>query len=425
LPRRELLTPAQRAQLFAFPTDESELIRRYTLSKSDLAFVRQHRGDQNRLGVAVQMGYLRYPGRVLGQNEQPYAPLLGMVAAQLKLSPSVWALYAERDQTRREHLQELIDRLQLSQFDRASYRAIAEWLLPIAMQTTQGIALVRAVVDQLRKRQIVLPPIAAIERLCAQVSTRAEREVFKLLTAPLSDTQRTALDALISLREGFRTSTLVWLRQSPGAPSAKAVLNHIERLKTIRALELPVDIGRNVHQNRLLRLAREGAQTAVYQIEEYETERRHAMLVAILIDATATLTDEILDLHDRLIGSFFNKAKHKFEKTFAESGKAVNDKVRLYAKVGAALIEAKQNNADAFAAIESVVPWERFRESVQETEKLAREEDFDHLALIGDHYQQLRRYEPVFLEAFEFRAAPAAQPLIDAVEALKELNRTA
>jgi TnpA family transposase len=53
-------------QLLAFPEDEAELIRRYTLTKADLAFVRQHRGDHNRLGIAVQMCFLRFPGRVLG-----------------------------------------------------------------------------------------------------------------------------------------------------------------------------------------------------------------------------------------------------------------------------------------------------------------------------------------------------------------------
>lgn len=35
MPRRELLMPAQRFQLFAFPDDESELIRRATQSKED------------------------------------------------------------------------------------------------------------------------------------------------------------------------------------------------------------------------------------------------------------------------------------------------------------------------------------------------------------------------------------------------------
>ncbi|MEM5451222.1 hypothetical protein [Paraburkholderia guartelaensis] len=102
--------------------------------------------------------------------------------------------------------------------------------------------------------------------------------------------------------------------------------------------------------DRLLRLAREGGQTAVYQIEEYETDRRHATLIAILLDTTATLTDEILNLHDRLIGSFFTKAKHKYEKRLAAEGNAVNDKVRLYAKVGAALIAAKDAGDDPFLA---------------------------------------------------------------------------
>ncbi|MEO6073749.1 MAG: DUF4158 domain-containing protein [Burkholderiales bacterium] len=227
MPRRELLTSAQRIELVAPPSDEGELSRRYTLSKADIAFVRQHRGDQNRLGVAVQMAYLWYPSRVLVRDERPYPPLLGMLAAQLNLSPSMLDVYAERDQTRREHLQEIVERLQLVQFSRTFYRAIADWLLPIAMQTTNGMALAQAVVDELRKQHIIVPPVAAIERLCAGVSTRAQRQVFKLFTATLRDTQRMALDQLLERKQDRPVTTLAWLRQSPGAPSAKAVLHHI------------------------------------------------------------------------------------------------------------------------------------------------------------------------------------------------------
>jgi TnpA family transposase len=62
MPRREILTSSQRMQLLVFSDDEGELIRRYTLAKADLAFVRQHRGDHNRLGIAIQMCSLRFPG---------------------------------------------------------------------------------------------------------------------------------------------------------------------------------------------------------------------------------------------------------------------------------------------------------------------------------------------------------------------------
>ena len=51
MPRRELLTSSERLELLAFPTDEGELIRLYTLTKTDLAFVRQHRGTTTALAL--------------------------------------------------------------------------------------------------------------------------------------------------------------------------------------------------------------------------------------------------------------------------------------------------------------------------------------------------------------------------------------
>ena len=128
----------------AFPEDESELIRLATLARSDLTYIRQHRGDHNRLGLAIQMVYLRHPSRVLPPNEAPFPPLLGIVAAQLKVTPAVWSQYARRDETRREHLQELLERFELRQFDRSDYRALIDWLAPLALQTTQGMVLAHA-----------------------------------------------------------------------------------------------------------------------------------------------------------------------------------------------------------------------------------------------------------------------------------------
>jgi hypothetical protein len=113
-------------------------------------------------------------------------------------------------------------------------------------------------------------------------------------------------------------------------------------LPALRQIGLSDEIGRVVHQNHLLRLAREGAQTTVYHLKDFEVERRHATLVAILLDTQSTLIDEILDMHDRMIGSAFAKAKRSYETSFREAGKAINEKVRLYAKVGQALIRAKE-----------------------------------------------------------------------------------
>jgi hypothetical protein len=42
----------------------------------------------------------------------------------------------------------------------------------------------------------------------------------------------------------------------------------------------------------------------------------------------ATVTDEIIDLHDRILGKLFNDAKRKHQQQFQASGKAINAKVR-------------------------------------------------------------------------------------------------
>jgi TnpA family transposase len=307
-------------------------------------------------------------------------------------------------------------------FTREHFRALVAWLVPTAMQTVQGIVLVRTVIEEVRSRRIVLPPVRVLELVAAQATTRADRQVFAQLSSTLTVEQRSGLDGLLEIRPGTPYSQLAWMRMPPGAPSARAVLTHISRLQFLRALGVPVDMDRRVHHNRLLRLAREGAQTAVYQLKEYSQSRRYATLVAIALETAATLTDEILDLHDRLIGRFFAKSKHKHERQLAESAPDLHEAIQLFVKVGAALVEAREHNADAFAAIETVLPWEAFAARVTKAVQLAGDREADFLGLVGDHYGQLRRYAPALLQTFAFGAAPAVASLLEGVDTLRDLN---
>ncbi len=55
MPTRELLSPAQRAQMLRIPDDLSDqlLARYYTLSDDDLALIKQRRRPKNRLGFVM------------------------------------------------------------------------------------------------------------------------------------------------------------------------------------------------------------------------------------------------------------------------------------------------------------------------------------------------------------------------------------
>ena len=139
MPRRELLTAAQREALLAFPDEEENLLQHYVLSVRDLAAARQHRGDHNRLGFAVQLCYLRYPGRVLAENETPPAAVLGMVGAQLQVQSTLWDEYAQRDETRREYLIELQHLYGFQPLTSRKAREIAQGLISLADRTQRAM----------------------------------------------------------------------------------------------------------------------------------------------------------------------------------------------------------------------------------------------------------------------------------------------
>jgi hypothetical protein len=235
MPHRELLTDSQRLSLQAPASDERGMVRHYMLSSEDLALINRRRGDPNRLGFALTLCYLRFPGRILQQGEQPPATLCAFVAEQLGLDTAHFGDYAERDQTRREHVLEIETALGLRPLTRVLYRELAAWLLPTALATDHGPTLVTTLLEELRARRIVCPSLPAIERLAGSVRARAQRQLWRRLADGLTDQQRQALDQLLEVRVGGGQSTLAWLRQTAYAATTGNFPKLIERLSLVRA----------------------------------------------------------------------------------------------------------------------------------------------------------------------------------------------
>jgi hypothetical protein len=127
-------------------------------------------------------------------------------------------------------------------------------------------------------------------------------------------------------------------------------------------------------------------------------------------------------MFEHLVGKLFKKSERAHTEQFHASGKSINEKVRLYVRVGQALIKARSSGGDAFAAIEAVLPWSKFESTVAEAQTLAQPEEFDYLALLDDRYSSVRKFAPLLLAHFEFYAAPAAAELLRALDLLRDLN---
>ena len=182
-------------------------------------------------------------------------------------------------------------------------------LLSQAIENDRLVYLAERVMRSCRERRIVAPSAAALERLCADLRHHARREAHRRLTKGLSAEQRKRLDALTQRREEGGQTWLTWLRQMPEAAKPTAMLGVIERLEKVRGIGIEPGRGHLVHQARLAQLAREAGRSTVQHVADYERQRRHATLVAVSVDLAAGLTDQAVDLFDRLVGALFRKAE--------------------------------------------------------------------------------------------------------------------
>ncbi|MFT7791328.1 UNVERIFIED_CONTAM: DUF4158 domain-containing protein, partial [Escherichia coli] len=241
---KELLTTDQRVEFVRIPADltERELEIYYTFSQYDLEIIKQHRRDHNRLGFAVQLCVLRFPGWSLSDVEPIPDYVIQYIARQINANPKSFSLYAQRDPTKHEHMEKIRQVYGYQNFSSSKYREASQFLLQHALQNENSIYLLRTVQDKLLNQKIILPGITTIERLVWETRRRAEEKIFISLTKTLSDWQKQKMDKLIDPFVESRKTPLAWLRELPGQSSPDAFLKVIERLEYIRDLKLPTNI---------------------------------------------------------------------------------------------------------------------------------------------------------------------------------------
>ena len=168
---RTVLTSRQRSALFALPQREADLLRHYTLSDEDLQNIAARRRPRNKLGFALQLCVLRYPGRLLAPG------VVGFIGRQLDLDGDELADYAPRSETRHEHLAELRRLYGFRSFSGGAARELVERLRDEAEQAQSNEDLVRRFLEACRRTRTILPATTTIERLCADALVDAERRI--------------------------------------------------------------------------------------------------------------------------------------------------------------------------------------------------------------------------------------------------------
>lgn len=418
----------QMERLKSFPDiDTDELIRFFTLTAADAAFVDpgRGRGPTDRLGLAVQLCTLPWLGFV--PDEVRSAPLVAVarLAGRLGVDPQALESYGERPQTRTDHLRLICDylRWKTAPIGGIELTELEEFLLGRAMEHDSPTTLFNLACEYLIANRTVRPGVVSLLEMVATARTTA-RTVTHDLLAPLLTGQMTAdLDLLPKVDAGLGMTRLAWLTKPAVDATATSIKTSIEKLTWVRAMDGHlIDLSMLAAERRRF-LATIGRRSTGQALERRDDERRYPILLTLVAQSAVDLLDEVVGLFDQAVSAREARAKVRTDKALAERGKSGESRQALLDLILPVLADPGIPDEQVGGLLRGQIGMGRIREAAA-VGWPALPRDNGRLAEMNASYNYLRQFVPHVLAAIDFHGGPGADELMQALAVLAELSRT-
>lgn len=174
----DFLTSEQKASYgkFSGEPNEVQLERYFHLDEADIAFILQRRGDQNRFGVALQLGCVRFLGTFLSDLSQVPVNAQRFVGRQLSITDiTILSTYAKRETTRREHTAQIRAQYQYQEFAWPwSFRLNRLLYIRSWISNERPSLLFDLATGWLIQHKILLPGASTLTRLISEVGNELQ-----------------------------------------------------------------------------------------------------------------------------------------------------------------------------------------------------------------------------------------------------------
>ena len=300
------------------PTDE-DLAREWTVTEEDLVEVRRCRGDDKRLSFALQLCVLRRYGAFLG-DDFSYVPvrIMNHIGRQLGMPPVLFMASPSRAATDWEHERRIREHLSFTTFDDEARSALEESIRERADAGVAGEELLRVALAWLFERRVVAPGRTTLERLVDSVVHSAHQSGLRSVNERLSEKQRQAFDALLTVEAGAHRSTLFRFKEYPPEPTPVAIKAHLSRITMLRTMEVPTIDFTDVQPEIVAHLAATTRRHDVTDLRRFAPVKRHAMVACFLAEAYKTTLDQLVEMHHGFLTGLHRRAHRQSERQSQE-----------------------------------------------------------------------------------------------------------
>jgi TnpA family transposase len=404
---------------------EAQLAKYFYLSETDLDRVRKHRGDQNRLGFAVQLCTVRFLGTFLANPLDVPPGAVAFVAAQLGITDvSCLSRYLDRETTHREHVGEIQRSYEYRDFtDQPAHFQLVRWLYTRAWLTAERPSvLFDLATARLVERKILLPGVSQLARLVASVRDHAQERLWRVLAQMPTTEQCHLLETLLIIPEGERQTPLDRLRRAPTRVTALALVAALHRIEAVRLLgvrELDLSF---LPSGRVKALARYVQAARIQTLSRMPKDRRLASLLAFACAFEATAHDDALDIFDLLLRTTFSRAKRAGQQERLRTIRDLDAAALQLREACLVVLDTQCVDAAVREQVFTRIPQAQLAAAVTAVGELTRPPDDTYAEELIGKYALMRRFLPTFLRTLEFESTPGGRSVLDAVHFLRRME---
>ena len=304
---------------------EPEVAHFFSLSEDDRRAVRRRRRPLNRLGVALQVGFLRLTGAPLNSVEMIPPQVLAHLGAELGIAPprlaSIRALY-RRHRTLFEHQNAAKQALGLRDLTEHGERALNGFLRREAGDKFLVDELEQAARAWLRDHHYVQLPTRRLRSSASGARRHYDGGLLAGAVAAVGIEQTKVWPLELSETMPNGKTRLEWLRDSPASRKTKGLADHIAKIDFLKKLGAD-----RLHLGLAAGMLKAQARSMLYRkpatLKRMRGERKTIEIACFLRLQLLRLTDGGLGMIDYRIADLWRQAR-----TRAEA--AVEDELRRH-----------------------------------------------------------------------------------------------
>jgi TnpA family transposase len=303
----------------AYPRPGSRLTReelraRYTLTETDLAFIRLcARREIGRLMLATLLKARQDLGYFPAADEI-HADTTGHLAQQLGLTASVSPAVTHKTKSLYRYQAAVRSYLSVTHYDDVAEGLVTKSILETAETMSDPADLINQAVETLQAAAIDLPAFSTLDRLVNRLRAEVHARIYNRVLARVTPEHLAILDTLLVRPANSTTTSFNRLKQTPGPATPTTIRLWIDRLDWLAGLIDPDPLVEGVTHTKLRQFAAEAAALEVSELLDIsQPGKRHTLLLALLRQARMRCRDELVEMMLRRVRRTQAAAKEQLE----------------------------------------------------------------------------------------------------------------